>query len=498
MKLADFLLITLLTSLSLFLLTRYINKPFWGHHDWNSNIWTLTAKNNLNYGVFCTKLGQTTSFRPTNNCNQLRYYMNHPPLVSWLLTISYSLFGFSEYAGRLPFILCSIASAILIFLIGQKLYNRYVGFFTSLFFMATPMFNYFGKSINHEPLVLFSILLAVYSYISWIKNSKQKSYHCYLLSALITGLSGWHGYFIYPFLLVLTFFYNKRSTKKCFVPLIILLGTFFFHQAHTFLISGEFNIELISQFLTRTNLGKQSNVQGQIIQFSYPKFFIQELRWLTIYFTRFLLLGSVIFILLTLKESPEKRLKFSTAIVLTLLGFGATIPFLFSQQAFIHDYLNIYLLPFFSLATAIFLEKLKKVFNKRLIIYLSLILTVGIFFERKTFLDVLQKGQAGKIYVELAQIINQKSEDNQKFLIEANNFYNFAYPFLWNYAYGKFIDSKTDNLASFLRQRQEIEKAYDFIITVETNPVESQLIKLFDEKYKKERIEIFTFYQLDS
>jgi len=194
-----------------------------------------------------------------------------------------------------------------------------------------------------------------------------------------------------------------------------------------------------------------------------------------------------------IKKLLKRKKSFAAAIVFLFLLFGLSILIVFNEQVFIHDYLNFYLLPFFSLAGALVLER---IFSKRLLIFLGLLLTLGIFFERKVFLDTLQKREAEKPYVELAFLINQKSKGDKRFLIEANNFYNFAYPFLWNYGYGQYIDGKSDDLDLFLEDRRVIEKNYDFIVTVDTHPVEDRLKELLDENYKKEEEGVFNFYIL--
>ena len=405
------------------------------------------------------------------------------------MTTSYFIFGFDEWAGRLPIILISTGSALLIFLIGKSLFSRWVGFLASLLATATPMFQYFGKAINHEPLVLFSILLGVYSFIRWAKTNQNNWYLIFLLSALLTGLSGWHGYFLYPFLIILAFFYYRIRFKKSLWVLIILMGTFLGHQIHTALLLGKLDLGLFSQLLIRTGFGTQ---------FSYSKFFIQETRWMTIYFTRILAGGSIVYLLLRAKSIASiKKVSFSTALVLALFGFGLSIPLIFSQQAFIHDYLNIYLLPFMALATALVLISLIKIFPRSIVVLLALLLIAGVFLERQSFLKALQTGHANRPYVELAWLIKQKQVVNEdtRFLIEANNFYNFAYPFLWNYAYPAFIDSRTDNLTSFKKEQKALEGQYDYLITVETNPVEESLIKFLKASYEEEKVDKFTFYR---
>jgi len=387
-------------------------------------------------------------------------------------------------------ILLSTGSVLLIFLIGKSLFNRWVGFLAGLLAVATPMFRYFGKSINHEPLVLFSTLLGTYSFIRWYKDKKQNSWYLiFLLSALLTGLSGWHGYLLYPILITLIFFYDKNRIKKSLWTLVILLGTFLAHQAHTLLLSGKLDLSLFSQLLIRTGFGAQ---------FSYLKFFIQEARWITIYFTRILAIGSIVYLLLRLKSTVfSKKVPFSTAVIFALFTFGLGIPLIFNQQAFIHDYLNIYLLPFSTLATALVFKSLSKIFPRPIVVLLAFLLITGTFLERQGFLKALQTSHANQPYVELAWIIKQKQIANEqtRFLIEANNFYNFAYPFLWNYAYPAFIDSRTDDLISFKKEQKALENQYDYLITVETNPIEEGLIKFLEVNYEKEKIDKFSFYR---
>lgn len=488
-----------LTAISLFLLTRFWDKPFWGHHDWNSAIWSLVAKNNLTYGIPCTRLGQATTAYPIQNCSELRFYMDHPPLITWLLTVSYAIFGWHEWAGRLPFIVATTISAALLYFLGKRFFSPFTGWLAGLFWMATPMFNYFGKAINHEPLVLLFVLMAVYSFFSWITTQKKQWFIWFLVSAFLTGISGWHGYLLYPFLTLVAAVKVKNKFFRSLWALGILLLTFLAHQLHTVLITGQFNFELFSQFLIRIGVSQQDPIQAQIINFSYPKFLLQETRWLTIYYTRFLLVCTGLWgLAFGLRRLKKQKISLSEVIILTLLAFGASVPLLFGQQAFIHDYLNFYLAPFLTLAAAAFIISLQKIFPKAIVIILGLLVTTGIFLERKSYLSVLQAGNGAQPYVQLAQQIVAKRTSSQiKFLLEADNFYNFAYPFLWYYAYGTYLDSATDSLESFKAKQNEYGSKYSYLITVKTHPVSQELSWYLETIFHKKEIDQqFTFYKL--
>lgn len=319
-----------------------------------------------------------------------------------------------------------------------------------------------------------------------------------MIGAILTGLAGWHGYLVFPFFTLLTFLFHRRQTKATFWPWLVLIAIFSLHQLHTRFITGGFNLSLLSQLLTRIGLGQTDSIQAQIISFSYPKFFLQETRWLTIYFTRFLLVGSAIYMGVVLSRVIRKRdLAISDQVALMLFGFGASVPLLFAQQAFIHDYLNFYLLPGMALATALVLERFLRPLPRLWRPLLIGLVTVGIFLERYPFLQTLQRGEAERAYVDLAKLVVEKRQNPETtFLIEAGNFYNFAYPALWNYAYGTVIDNRNDTLKSFQEQEAKIVSQYDYLVTVSTHPSEAPFLEYLQTTYPAELKGNFTFYKL--
>src|SRR5437867_6454463 len=58
--------------------------------------------------------------------------LQKPPLLYWLVIISFNLFGVNAATARLPVALAVIASTALIFLIGEKLTDYWRGFIAGL------------------------------------------------------------------------------------------------------------------------------------------------------------------------------------------------------------------------------------------------------------------------------------------------------------------------------------------------------------------------------
>ena len=76
-------------------------------------------------------------------------YLDHPPMVAWLIWLSTTLFGNSEVSVRLPAFVCWITAAVFMFRLTQNLYGRRAAFGSALFLAALPI--YFGMGFFMTP-----------------------------------------------------------------------------------------------------------------------------------------------------------------------------------------------------------------------------------------------------------------------------------------------------------------------------------------------------------
>ena len=81
-----------------------------------------------------------------------------PPLVYWLIVLSYKIFGVTATAARLPIALALIASIALTFLIGERLAGYWRGFAAGLIHLCSAGTFLLGRAVTPEPV--FSALLA--------------------------------------------------------------------------------------------------------------------------------------------------------------------------------------------------------------------------------------------------------------------------------------------------------------------------------------------------
>ena len=85
--------------------------------DWDEGIVAAVARN-----IWRGKPGSHTWLYPTINYGEP--YWNKPPLIHWLIALSYSLFGVSEWSTRLFPAILSACSIPLVYLIGREVFPR--------------------------------------------------------------------------------------------------------------------------------------------------------------------------------------------------------------------------------------------------------------------------------------------------------------------------------------------------------------------------------------
>jgi 4-amino-4-deoxy-L-arabinose transferase-like glycosyltransferase len=84
--------------------------------------------------------------------------LQKPPLLYWLIVVSYKIFGGNAAAARLPVAAAIIATTALTFLIGERLRDYWHGFLAGLIYLTSCGTFLLGRIIMPEPL--FSAFLA--------------------------------------------------------------------------------------------------------------------------------------------------------------------------------------------------------------------------------------------------------------------------------------------------------------------------------------------------
>ncbi len=466
-----------------------LSKPFIGHHDFTGAFNGKIAKNYLTYGVGNLKFGQIAGF-VEYPLSKNSFYTDYAPLMPLSIALSFSIFGVTEWAERLVSALFSVLAVVSFFLICQKLWNRKTALITSMFFVLNPMFIYYGSLPVAEPPVLGMMLLALYFYLSWLEKSEQRYFIFMCMALFIGGLYGWPIVYFGP-LIIMHSILIKKFRPQMLWPTLVIGASVGVQFVHSYILTGYF-IHPSSLSSLRSRLA-ESNLSFGGIDFNLMTYLKQEFSWLQVYYTRVIIVLSGLFVLRNL------NLKFNTqkATVLFLLLFGLGHPIIFSRYVFIHDFLNIYLLPFFAISAALGLKFITEILDrykpsKKLGLVVTIIVLILFTTERFDYTKALLATSMNKPGQDMAYLLNslQKS-DNEAVILSPrfNSFYGVFTTFYSKYGY-------------VVANQSEIEKddqvtRYKYIITIDEDITDKSFIDDLTAKYKSRRMNDQTVFYID-
>ncbi len=119
-----------------------------------------------------------------------------PPLVYWLIIVSYKIFGVTATAARLPIAIAMIASIALTFLIGERLAGYWRGFAAGLIHLCFAGAFLLSRAVTPEPVFSAFIAGAIFCAICGYQRREFRRawfagfWICAGLSCLSRGLEG--------------------------------------------------------------------------------------------------------------------------------------------------------------------------------------------------------------------------------------------------------------------------------------------------------------------
>jgi len=143
--------------------------------------------------------------------------LQKPPLLYWLIIVSFKIFGTNEAAARLPVALAVVAVVALIFLIGEKLTNYWRGFIAGLIYLSFCGTFLLGRIVMPEPLVSAFIAGAMLCAVGGYQRRRHRwgwfagFWICSAFACLTKGLLG----VVYPaaIVLLLSLFYREARLR---------------------------------------------------------------------------------------------------------------------------------------------------------------------------------------------------------------------------------------------------------------------------------------------
>jgi len=327
-----------------------------GWHGFTLYEWGEVARNYRKFGYLVTKLGQVRNHGWIKPESGFRYRFDHPPLPPLLVSVSLGLFGLHEWSIRLIPVLSSLLIPTLVFILTSKWGGKKVALLASLFLVLTPMYAYYSKLPTwHIPASSFSLLTFVF-YYWWTETGKRLHYFGMYVSLVLGLLSEWVAYFVVPAILLHYIIYRHGKAKSpSFVLSFGALPVMFLsaHFGWSYLLVGERGIwTLFDKFLERAI---SSGTAEGTYEFTRWDFYATAYARSKFFLTPTICILSTSWFFIDFLLAPlHKKLSKQNLFIAAFFLFGLSHNLLFSNLAFIHDFVMFFhLLPFFAITAAL-------------------------------------------------------------------------------------------------------------------------------------------------
>jgi len=179
------------------------------------------ARNFVNYGFLATKFAPVDSINPKSP-DDFIYYVNHPPLLEWLVALSFKAFGMNEFTARLVPLFFSLLTMIVLFLLVRRLWNEQAALCVLAVFCILPMGVFYGTLVDVQGVLpLFFVVLVLYLYERFAARPCAAALLMLYAAFVIGMLTDWPVYYL-SVLLPLYHLFLRRKHKLAVAALFPL------------------------------------------------------------------------------------------------------------------------------------------------------------------------------------------------------------------------------------------------------------------------------------
>ena len=112
-------------------------------------------------------------------------YLEKPPLLYWLIALSYQLFGISEFAARFVPSTCAVLACLSLVWFGKRLGQPRAGWLAAVILASSFGFILIGRTVFFDMLLVLCLWLSLWCFYLWYQTDKR-SY----LRVAYAGLAG--------------------------------------------------------------------------------------------------------------------------------------------------------------------------------------------------------------------------------------------------------------------------------------------------------------------
>jgi len=328
----------------------------WGRHllgidgAWHS----IIGRNLLRHGFFATR-GAPVLNPGQSIPGEWTYYLHHPPLLDWIVALSFRIFGIHEWSARLVPLLFSLGTIVLTYRLARRLFPATGIALAAALFMATiPMSAIYGMHVDYHGAIVLAFALAAISAYERLTATGERRYGLVLIAMVtLCALTDWPGFYLPPLFLAHAWLgarspgtpaARRWSIALLVWSLVVLAAIFLYFRA----VHGDLEF-MLRKFVQRTYRLKDDARRT----FDLRDWILAITRYQRNLNTLPVLLCAAIWILSYVVQRVRRRASPAAGFVWILLAFGAMHIILPFQMAYVHDCLGIYLTPGLAVCAAV-------------------------------------------------------------------------------------------------------------------------------------------------
>jgi outer membrane protein assembly factor BamB len=173
------------------------------------------------YTQMAVHMVQTGDYLTPYCFGELGVWTGKPPVLMWVMSLSYQVFGFTAFAARFSVDVFGALSLVLMFYLGKKLYNRWVGLASALVLGSFSTYYLFATHAMTDVPLVFFVLASLYFLILSQDTKKPLFFSC--LSGAFFGLA-----------------MMTKQTEALLIPLIAIIYLALSNKSLRFLFTKQF------------------------------------------------------------------------------------------------------------------------------------------------------------------------------------------------------------------------------------------------------------------
>ncbi len=116
-------------------------------------------------------------------------YLDKPPLLMWLSSLSFYLFGISEFTYRLPSFLATILAIYSTYRLAKQWYNETIASWSALILASCQAFFLFNNDVKTDNLLTGMVIFSIWQLSSYIRNRKPINFILGVIGVSLAMLS---------------------------------------------------------------------------------------------------------------------------------------------------------------------------------------------------------------------------------------------------------------------------------------------------------------------